>query len=164
MSAALVFLVSFSAMELVSYAGHRWVMHGPGMGWHRSHHLPPKGRVERNDLFPLLFSVVGFGLFAAASAGVAGWLWWVALGVTAYGACYLFVHEVHIHHRLPLPAVPSRYLDWLREAHGDHHRSGGEPYGMLLPLLRDRRGAEPRLDVLDRAAGRRSTRAARSRL
>jgi beta-carotene 3-hydroxylase len=163
MTAVLLVVASFAAMEAVSYAGHRWVMHGPGMGWHRSHHQPPQGRTERNDLFPLCFSVVGFGLFAAASAGVAGWLWWVATGVTAYGACYLFVHEVHIHRRLSVPTPRVRYLDWLREAHADHHRRGGEPYGMLLPLVRDQRGGGD-VDRLERAADRASTRDVRSRL
>lgn len=166
MTALLLVIGSFAAMELVSYAGHRWVMHGFGMGWHRSHHLPPQGAFERNDLFPLTFSVIGFGLFAAASAGVAPWLWWVAIGVTAYGACYLFVHEVYIHHRLRIATPDLRYLRWLRESHADHHRSSGEPYGMLLPLVRDTR-PEPSTrsgDVLDRSDERRRSRATRSRL
>ena len=41
MTPVLLFAAAFVAMEGVSYAGHRWVMHGPGMGWHRSHHAPP---------------------------------------------------------------------------------------------------------------------------
>ncbi|MEO7429294.1 MAG: sterol desaturase family protein [Acidimicrobiales bacterium] len=164
MTAILLVIASFGVMELVSYAGHRWVMHGSGMGWHRSHHAPPLGRVERNDLFPLCFSVVGVGLFAAASTGLAGWLWWVAIGVTAYGACYLFVHEVYIHHRLPVPTPPLRYLEWVRSAHGDHHRRGGEPFGMLLPFARDRAHTPDQVDLLERSAERRRSRATRSRL
>ncbi len=166
----LLVAVSFGVMELVSYAGHRWVMHRIGMGWHRSHHSPPIGPVERNDLFPLCFSVVGFLLFAAASIGLASWLWWVAIGVTAYGASYLFVHEVYIHHRLPVRAPRLRYLEWLRDAHGDHHRRGGEPYGMLLPIARDRgrdsaqASAGGGVDVLERSTERRRSRATRSRL
>ncbi|MET0727513.1 MAG: sterol desaturase family protein [Acidimicrobiales bacterium] len=159
MTAVLLFVASFAAMEAVSYAGHRWVMHGPGMAWHRSHHAPPQGPVERNDLFPVCFSGLGIGLFAAASAGVADWLWWVAAGVTAYGACYLLVHEVYIHRRLPITPPPLRYVDWLRHAHADHHRRSGEPYGMLLPLVRDRStagGAD--VDRLDRTARRSRTR------
>ena len=70
MTVVLLFIGSFLLMELVSYASHRWVMHGFGMAWHRSHHAPPKGRFERNDLFPLSFSAVGVLLFAAASLGV----------------------------------------------------------------------------------------------
>lgn len=144
---------AFVGMEGVSYATHRWVMHGPGLGWHRSHHAPPAGRVERNDLFPACFSSLGFGLFAAGAATGDRRLSWLAGGVTAYGALYLLVHEVHIHRRVPAPRLGGRYLRWLREAHADHHAASGEPYGMLLPLRRDRehgpgrvpleRGVEP---------------------
>ena len=133
----LLFVGAFAAMEGVSYAGHRWVMHGPGMGWHRSHHAPPSTRFERNDRFPLCFSVVGFLLFLFGSLGVRP-LWWIGAGVTAYGLAYLFVHEVYIHRRLRMPLPRSRYLEWLREAHRDHHTGGGEPYGMLLPVVRGR--------------------------
>lgn len=135
---------AFAVMEGVSYATHRWVMHGPGMGWHRSHHAPPEGLLERNDLFPVCFSTLGVGLFAAGAVRQDPRLSWLAGGVTAYGALYLLVHEVHIHRRLPAPQLGGRYLDWLRESHADHHAAGGEPFGMLLPLQRDRsRGAGP---------------------
>lgn len=165
----LVALGAFVAMEGVSYALHRWVMHGPGMGWHRSHHQPPTGRFERNDRFPLCFSALGIVLFAlGAWAPGLGWCTWVGLGVTAYGAVYLFVHEVHIHRRLPITLPRARYLDWLREAHADHHRTSGEPYGMLLPLIprSAARSTRPTDAVLDRGVEERraSTRVARSRL
>jgi beta-carotene 3-hydroxylase len=167
-AAALLAIGAFVAMEGVSYATHRWVMHGPGMGWHRSHHLPPAGRVERNDLFPLCFSAVGVALFALASFGPQiRPLFWVGVGVTAYGALYLFVHEVCIHRRLPVPVPSGRRATFLRDAHRVHHATGGEPYGMLLPVVSRasveataRREREP----LDRDARRASTRSARSRL
>ena len=123
----LMAVIAFVAMEAVSYGAHRWLMHGPGMGWHRSHHAPPQGRFEANDLFPVCFSVVGMALFAAGALGL-------AIGVTAYGAAYLAVHEIVIHRRVPVAVPSTRYLAWLRDAHAVHHRTGGEPYGMLLPL------------------------------
>jgi beta-carotene 3-hydroxylase len=153
--ALVLVVVSFTAMELVSYATHRWVMHGPGMAWHRSHHLPAKGRVERNDLFPLCFSAVGVALFALASFGSMRPLFWVAVGVTSYGVLYLTVHDVCIHRRLPVRVPPSRYVTWVHDAHRVHHHTGGEPYGMLVPLVSKTAGATAR------AA---STRSARSRL
>jgi len=163
MNAALIVVTTVVAMELVSYASHRWLMHGPGMGWHRSHHLPPTGRYERNDLFPLCFSVLGFAAFAAATISPAlGSLRWVGLGMTIYGAAYMFVHEIVIHNRVSVRLPQLAYLDWLRESHRIHHLFGGEPYGMLAPFvprsLRDRAGARER-DPLER-----STRATRSRL
>jgi beta-carotene 3-hydroxylase len=131
-----VAVACFVAMEAVSYALHRWVMHGFGMAWHRSHHVPHEGRFERNDLFPLCFSAAGITLFALATMGPAiGPLLWVAIGVTTYGAAYMLVHDVHIHRRLGVRLPRSAYLDWLRESHAIHHRFGGEPYGMLLPLV-----------------------------
>lgn len=153
MTTVALFVGAFLLMELVSYASHRWVMHGVGMAWHRSHHAPPKGRFERNDLFPLSFSAVGVLLFAAASLGVPG-MWPVAAGVTAYGAAYLFVHELVIHRRVAVPASSNPYLTWLRDAHADHHRHAGEPYGMLLPLVRDRRPGRSDRDPLDRSIPR----------
>jgi beta-carotene 3-hydroxylase len=143
------------------------------MVWHRSHHVPGPGRFERNDLFPLCFSAVGVTLFAVATMGPAiRQLLWVAIGVTAYGAAYLFVHEVYIHQRLPVRLPTFGYLDWLRDAHRVHHRHGAGPYGMLLPLVsgdlrrRARASAADGRDPLSRdarPARARSTRAARMR-
>src|SRR6476469_8715431 len=151
---------SFLLMEPISYATHRWVMHGFGISWHRSHHASGTGRWERNDLFPLCFAAVGMALFAAAVA--VPWLRWVAAGVTGYGACYLFVHEIYIHRRLPSPVGANAYLEWLRSSHRMHHRRGGEPYGMLLPLVRTIAPPTPSRtldrDVLDRRERAASTR------
>ncbi|HEX6659849.1 MAG TPA: sterol desaturase family protein [Ilumatobacter sp.] len=164
-------MLAFVAMEAVSYALHRWVMHGPGMVLHASHHAPPGGRFERNDLFPAGFAVIGVVLFALTAWGpLPGWVWWAAAGITAYGIAYLAVHEVFIHRRLPLPVPASRYLGWLRDSHRAHHVDGGEPYGMLLPLMsaRDRhrvataRDAQP-VDDDDRLR-RAITRSPRQRL
>lgn len=156
----LLALTAFAAMEGVSYAAHRWVMHGFAMAWHRSHHLPPgQSRFERNDLFPLCFSSVAITLFALASLGVVPALWWVAAGITLYGAVYLFVHEVAIHRRLALPVPRNAYLVWLRESHARHHVRGGEPYGMLLPLVRDEPETAGRVPL-----ERPSARSARARL
>jgi beta-carotene 3-hydroxylase len=174
---------AFLAMEAVSYLAHRFVMHGVGMVWHRSHHVPTGGPFERNDLFPLCFSAVGVAVFAVATTGPAvAPLFWVGVGITGYGGLYLFVHEVYIHERLPVRLPRLAYLAWLREAHRVHHRFGGEPYGMLLPVvsreLRSRAAAGGAVDPLARdprggrsggggdvrAARRRSTRDARMRL
>ncbi len=149
-------VVAFVAMEGVSYATHRWIMHGAGMRWHRSHHLPSEGRWEANDLFPVLFSLLGFGLFVTAAVIDSTLLYWIGGGVTAYGAVYGFVHEVYIHRRLPWPGRDRATLDHLRDAHRLHHQFGGEPYGMLLPVV-------PRA-LRERAAKRASSASVRSRL
>jgi beta-carotene 3-hydroxylase len=163
----LLVVLSFGAMEAVSYGAHRWVMHGFAMAWHRSHHLPAQDRFEKNDLFPLCFSSVGVALFALATMGPAiAPLFWVGTGITLYGATYLFVHEVYIHGRLPVRVPPLAYLDWLRESHRLHHLFGGEPYGMLLPLVSRslRRRSEAGAGAERRSLDRRSTRRERIRL
>jgi hypothetical protein len=55
--------------------------------------------------------------------------------MSLYGASYVFVHEVSVHRRLPIASRRGRYLQWLRDAHSMHHRFGGEPYGMLFPMM-----------------------------
>ena len=163
MTGLLLGAAGFLGMEGVSYATHRWVMHRVGMVWHRSHHRRSEGGWEANDLFPVCFSVIGFVLFVLAIGTPV--LRPVAVGVTAYGLAYLFVHEVYIHERLPWRVPNNPYLDHLREAHGLHHRFGGEPYGMLFPVipkeLRERAEAQAPAPVLARRA---STRATRRRL
>jgi beta-carotene 3-hydroxylase len=129
--------VGFVAMEPVTYTTHRWVMHGPGRRLHRSHHAPtPGSRWQANDLFPVAFSLVVIGAMAIGF-NVAGWGWLVplAVGVTLYGAAYALVHDVYAHRRLVLFRRRRAPLDRLAAAHELHHRFGGEPYGMLLPLV-----------------------------
>ncbi|MCU1393168.1 MAG: crtZ [Ilumatobacteraceae bacterium] len=161
-----VAIVVFVAMEGVSYATHRWVMHGFGMRWHRSHHVPRPGRWEANDVFPAVFSVLGFGVFLTAAVTRSGVVYAVAIGITAYGIAYAFVHDISIHRRVSIPVPQSRYLRWVGDAHGIHHLFGGEPYGMLLPVvssaLRDRAGR--RAAESDRETRRSSTRTTRRRL
>ena len=63
-SSAIV-LVTVAGMELFAWAAHRWVMHGWGWGWHRSHHEPRGGWFEKNDLYAVVFAGVAIGLIAA---------------------------------------------------------------------------------------------------
>jgi beta-carotene 3-hydroxylase len=130
-----VVLVSFLAMEAVSYLAHRFVMHGVGMGLHRSHHRRSASRFEANDLFPVSFAAVTVLAMAAGTTRPSlEVLYRAGIGVTAYGLAYAFVHDVYIHGRLGrLPVVAP--LEWLRSAHRIHHLFGGEPYGMLLPIV-----------------------------
>ena len=99
--------VSFVLMEPVTYAVHRWVMHGPGLTLHHSHHRPPLGRLEANDLFPVAFaSLVGVALAVGFNVPGYAWLVPVGTGVTLYGLAYGLVHDGVIHARLPAVASP----------------------------------------------------------
>ena len=141
MSGVAVAVVAFVAMEPLTYAAHRWLMHGPGMRFHRSHHRRWPSRregerwVEGNDVFPLGFAAVTIVAIAAGlNVDRLGVLVPVAVGVTAYGAAYAFVHDVYVHRRVPV-RFESEALDRLAAAHELHHRFGGEPYGMLAPVV-----------------------------
>lgn len=128
--------VSFLAMEPFTYLAHRFVMHGFAIGWHRSHHAVRVERFERNDLFPVTFAGVAVVLVAAGFAVPdLSRLVTVVAGVGAYGAAYLFVHDLYIHRRIPTFRARFRLLDQLADAHELHHRFGGEPYGMLFPVV-----------------------------
>ena len=121
-------------MELVAAAVHRFVMHGPGWGWHRSHHEPRSGRLERNDLYALVFAGISILLFLLGER----WplLWWVGLGLVAYGLFYALLHDGLVHRRLPVGITPRRgYLKRLVQAHRLHHavteRDGAVSFGFL---------------------------------
>ena len=128
---------AFLGMEALVYLSHRFVMHGPGMPIHKSHHQRhPEPTWERNDLYPLTGSALamaGFGL----GLNVAGLeaLVPLAIGLTIYGAAYFFVHDIYIHRRLPWFGAELAVCERLKSAHRIHHLWGGEPYGMLFPVV-----------------------------
>jgi beta-carotene 3-hydroxylase len=139
--------VGFVAMEPITYALHRWVMHGAGW-WlheshHRTHHRRARGGVraglERNDAFPVIIgTLVCALLFAGFNVPALSWLVPVSVGVTLYGVVYAVVHDGAIHDRFPVPGPFRRVTRPLAEAHRLHHLYGEEPYGMLLPVIPDR--------------------------
>lgn len=135
MAGLVTVVLALVAMEGVSYLTHRFVMHGFGIGLHRSHHARRRGTFEANDLYPMMFSSVAVMTFAFGSALPSLRLLEVGGGITLYGASYLFVHEVYIHRRLALLHRPLPVLEWLKSSHRVHHLYGGEPYGMLLPVV-----------------------------
>lgn len=129
--------VAFALMEPTTYAVHRFVMHGVGRRVHATHHRAQRlSRIEANDLFPVAFA--GATLLAMA-AGFArpglSFLVDVGIGVSAYGLVYTFVHDVYIHRRVRRFAAVVGPLERLAEAHRIHHLYGGEPYGMLVPIV-----------------------------
>jgi beta-carotene 3-hydroxylase len=138
---ALVVVVTFVVMEPVTYLTHRFVMHGLGTRLHRSHHRrwperrPGEPFLEANDAFPVVFAgltmvalAIGFNVDGLSV------LLPICVGATSYGAAYAFVHDVYIHGRVAVRRR-SAVLDRLADAHALHHRFGGEPYGMLLPMV-----------------------------
>jgi beta-carotene 3-hydroxylase len=158
----LIVVGAFVLMEPVTALTHRYVMHGFGMGWHRSHHEPPRGAAEANDLFPVVFSAATIVLLAVGVYGDGGAvLVPLGVGITAYGASYLFVHDLVIHRRLSrwLP-LPAGFLAWHRDAHNVHHLYSRAPYGFLAPVVprvlrqRAERAGVARIDRSEAATNR----------
>ncbi|WP_306253667.1 sterol desaturase family protein [Parvularcula sp. IMCC14364] len=117
----LIVLVSIVAMEGFAWLAHRYIMHGWGWGWHKSHHEPTDGIFEVNDLYAVVFGVFAMGLFMIGSLY---WqpLWYIALGITIYGILYGFVHDGLVHQRWPFRYFPKGgYLRRLVVAHKLHH-------------------------------------------
>ena len=121
-------------MEVAAVLVHRYVMHGIGWGWHRSHHEPHDDLLERNDLYAVVFA----GL-AVLLMGLGHWwapLFWLAVGQVVYGLLYFVAHDGLVHQRWPFRHVPRRgYLKRLYQAHKLHHavegRQGAVSFGFL---------------------------------
>ena len=135
MSDIAIVVVAFVLMEGVTYLAHRFVMHGAGIVLHQSHHESRQGGFEANDLYPVIFaSITIMAMALGASLPSLHLFLIVGIGVTAYGAAYLFVHDIYIHSRLGrLPRIG--VVERLKRAHAIHHLYGGEPYGMLFPVV-----------------------------
>jgi beta-carotene 3-hydroxylase len=130
-------LLAFAAMEPITAATHRFVMHGIGIRLHRSHHRRTHDGLELNDVYPLLFAaVVCVGLWIGFHDPRWSELVPLGVGITAYGAAYAAVHDVYIHRRLRCFGDRTfGWIDRLADAHALHHRFGGAPYGMLVPIV-----------------------------
>ncbi len=133
----LIAVIAFAAMEPVTAAAHRWIMHGVGEVLHRSHHRRSSGRVEANDWYPVMFAaLVNVGFYVGFNVDGLASLVEVGLGITAYGAAYGLVHDVYIHRRIRGGSGPRiEPLERLAEAHRIHHLYNAAPYGMLLPIV-----------------------------
>ena len=132
---ALIVIATIAFMELFSIVAHKYIMHGFGWGWHRSHHEPRTGIFEKNDLYAAVFAVLAIILIAL---GNAGWypLQWVGAGMTAYGVLYFVAHDGLVHRRWPFKVVPRKgYFKRLYQAHRMHHavegKEGAVSFGFL---------------------------------
>jgi len=137
---AMVF-AACAAMEAVAWASHKWIMHGFGWGWHRDHHEPHDGVLEKNDLFAVVGAAISIGFFAVGSPlvlGDAAWLpgTWIGLGVMLYGAIYTLVHDGLVHQRWFRWVPRSGYARRIVQAHKLHHatigKEGGVSFGFVL--------------------------------
>lgn len=165
LDAAIVFLTA-AGMEAVAWGSHKYLMHGPGWGWHRSHHEPREGAFELNDLYAVVFALGSMALIYAGTMGA-----WpgipLGIGMALYGLMYFVVHDGLVHQRWPFRHTPRNpYLRRLVQAHKMHHavegREGCVSFGFLYaPSIRRLKSAlqdsqQARLRV-PQAAGRRNS-------
>lgn len=132
-----IVMLAFLSMEFVAWFTHKYVMHGLLWILHKDHHKKvSKGFFEHNDFFFLIFAIPGIaGLFFGMQAGY-NYLFWIGLGITLYGFCYFFVHDIFIHQRFKvLRKTDNAYFKAIRRAHKVHHKHldkhDGECFGML---------------------------------
>lgn len=134
LSGAGIVVVTVAAMELTAALVHRHVMHGPGWGWHKSHHQPRRGLLEGNDLYALVFAGISILFFVLGGTWPA--LWWIGLGMVVYGLLYGLVHDGLVHRRFPFLKPPRKgYVKRLVQAHRLHHavheKDGAVSFGFL---------------------------------
>ena len=120
-----ILVATVVVMEAVALLTHKYVMHGPGWGWHRSHHEEHDETLEKNDLYAVIFAGLALALILFGSAR--GPLYWIGLGMTLYGFLYFVVHDGLVHQRWPFRYVPRNgYLKRLVQAHRLHHAVDGK--------------------------------------
>ena len=90
-----VFLLTLAGMEVFAWFAHKYVMHGWGWGWHKSHHEPRAGWFEKNDLYAVVFAGIAADLPALVPAHP-----------VRYGDQVCVVSQAHVQHRV-LVARPS---------------------------------------------------------
>tara|TARA_B000000437_G_C11579775_1_gene278835 strand:- start:147 stop:584 length:438 start_codon:yes stop_codon:yes gene_type:complete len=133
----LITIATFLLMEFISWATHKYIMHGFLWVLHKDHHQVDKNKVlQKNDLFFLIFAIPSIILIFLGYENFS-YLFFIGLGIALYGLAYFIVHEVIIHRRLPPPSkTNSKYIKAIRKAHKIHHKNlykeKGENFGMLI--------------------------------
>ena len=132
-----VVILTFFAMEGITWLTHKYVMHGFLWYLHEDHHQPSPGFFEKNDAFFLIFAIPSW---LCIMLGLQNELYWVAgigFGIALYGFAYFIIHEVIIHQRFKwFTRSNNSYVRTIRWAHKMHHKhlgkEDGESFGMLF--------------------------------
>lgn len=134
---ALIVLTTFMVMEGITWATHKYVMHGFLWYLHKDHHQKESGFFEKNDAFFLIFAIPSWLCIMLGLMEKLYWLASVGFGIALYGLAYLLVHDIIIHQRFKwFSRSNSRYVKAIRWAHKMHHKhldkEDGESFGMLI--------------------------------
>jgi beta-carotene 3-hydroxylase len=124
-------------MEAITWATHKYIMHGLLWILHEDHHQPkPNYIFQKNDAFAFFFAVPSVLLFYFGTYSEHRFLFFIGLGILLYGIAYFLVHDVVIHQRFSwFQNLNNKYFRGLRRAHKQHHKhlgkEDGECFGML---------------------------------
>jgi beta-carotene 3-hydroxylase len=134
-----ILLGTFVAMEFITWATHKFVMHGFLWYLHEDHHRVRPGFFEKNDAFFFIFAIPSASLIILGSNPFETnwWMQAIGFGILMYGLAYFIVHDVIIHQRFKwFSRSNNTYVRTIRWAHKMHHKhldkNKGESFGMLL--------------------------------
>ena len=127
---------TFLVMEGITWATHKFVMHGFLWYLHEDHHQVRPGFFEKNDAFFVIFAVPSFLCILVGTLSPVYWIQAIGFGIMAYGFAYFMVHDVIIHQRFKwFSRSNNTYIRAIRWAHKMHHKHldkhEGESFGML---------------------------------
>jgi len=119
---ALFFTVlGFFTMEFAGWFIHKFLMHGPLWGIHKTHHQPSKGFFELNDLFSLIFGGSAVVLIFLGITEL-DYRFWMGVGISIYGMSYFIIHDIMVHRRVKwLDRPQNKFLLGIFRAHQAHH-------------------------------------------
>ena len=132
----IITLGTFLAMEGITWATHRYVMHGFLWYLHEDHHRPRGHVFEKNDAFFLIFAIPSWLCIMLGLQHQYFWVAAIGFGIALYGLAYFLVHDVIIHQRFKwFTRSNHTYVRTIRWAHKMHHKHmdkhDGESFGML---------------------------------
>lgn len=132
-----IILITFLLMEGATWLIHKYVMHGFLWVLHSDHHdHRHSGDFERNDWFFFIFAVPTIILLYFGVENKFNYLFYIGLGIFAYGMAYFFVHDIFIHQRIKLLRNSQNpYLLAIRRAHKQHHKHTGKEEGECFGFL-----------------------------
>ncbi|SMD42914.1 beta-carotene 3-hydroxylase [Aquiflexum balticum DSM 16537] len=119
---AIIFIIlGFAVMEFSGWFIHKYIMHGPLWGIHKTHHEPSKTFFELNDLFSLMFGSIAV-LLIFLGVDKLDYRFWMGVGISIYGISYFIIHDVLVHRRIKWFERPkSKFLLGIFQAHQAHH-------------------------------------------
>ena len=130
-----IIILTIALMELLSWAMHKYLFHGPLWFIHKTHHQQRHGWFELNDLFSVGFAALALWLMWAGHITL-DYRFWIGTGISIYGIIYFIFHDWFIHNRFKAFKSNNRYLAGICRAHKIHHKSTeknpSEEFGLLV--------------------------------